>query len=98
MVGHRRRKAQQDVGIGDIGIDQAVMSGDIDGELRKPLLEHDFVAAAHRFIDFGEDEKVRHGASGIMLKGRKGNDAAQVTRMAGLRYNEAHGRQCLQGV
>ena len=33
MVGHGRRKAQQDVGVGDIGADLVVMADHVDGQL-----------------------------------------------------------------
>ena len=64
VVGHRRGKAQQDVGVGDIGADIVMMADHIDGQLRKPLQQHGLVTGPHRFLDFGEDQHFRHSGSG----------------------------------
>ena len=61
VVGHGRRKAQQHLGAGDVGADVVVVADDVDGQLRKPLQQHGFVTGPHRFLDFGEDEKICHG-------------------------------------
>ena len=60
MVGHRRRKTKQHVGVGDVGVDIAVMADHGDGKLGKPLQQHLLVAGPHGFLDFGEDEEVGH--------------------------------------
>ena len=62
VVGHRRRKAQQNVDVGDIGADIVVMADDVDGQLRKALQQHRLVAGAHGFLDFGENKNIRHRA------------------------------------
>jgi hypothetical protein len=61
VVRHRRRKAQQDVGVGDIGIDLAVVADHVDGQLREQLQEPGLVTGLHRLLDFGENEDLRHG-------------------------------------
>ena len=61
MVGHRRRKAQQDVCTGNVGADIVVMTDHIDRQLRKSLQQHRLVTGAHGFLDFCENEDVGHG-------------------------------------
>ena len=62
VVGHRRREAQQDVGVGDIGLYQGVMADHVDGQLRELFQQHGLITGPHRFLDFGEDEEIWHGA------------------------------------
>src|SRR5262249_11253156 len=61
MIGHRWRKAEENVGVGDIGSDVIVVADHIDGQLRKPCQKHRLVAGAHRFLDFRENKYVGHG-------------------------------------
>ena len=62
MIRHRRREAQQHIGVGDIGSDIVVVADHIDGQLWKALQQHGPVTALHRFVDFGEDQNVCHAA------------------------------------
>ncbi|MEJ2434720.1 MAG: hypothetical protein P8Y53_16730 [Pseudolabrys sp.] len=66
VVRHGRREAQQDVGVGDVGLDLAVVADRMDGQFGEQLLEPRLVAGGHRFLDFGEDEDVRHGGRGVL--------------------------------
>ena len=56
LVGHGRGEAQQDVGVGDIGLDLAVVADHVDGERGEALEQHGLVTGPHGFLDFGEDE------------------------------------------
>ena len=68
VVGHWRREAQQHLDVGDVRRDVIMVPDHVDGELRKALQQHALVTGAHRFLDFGENEDLRHGGRGIKGK------------------------------
>jgi hypothetical protein len=62
-----------------------MMADHIDGKLRETFQQHGLVTGPHRFLDFGEDKEVGHGAPRIVANRAMGNNRVQVTRMVGLR-------------
>ena len=54
-------KHKQDVGIGDKRIDLAVVADRVDGQLREQFQQPGLVTGLHRFLDFGQNEYLRHG-------------------------------------